>query len=360
MIHLSLSKYDCKILSTNLQFEGVASYLEEKKYTKCLILSDQTVFPLYGEPLINQLNLPHHYCLIPPGEQSKTLDQATYCWKEMHRHQFDRDTLVIGIGGGVVTDLAGFVASCYMRGVDTILIPTTLLGMIDAAIGGKTGVNLLSGKNMIGTFHHPKRIFIISECLQTLPPRELRSGLAEAIKYGIIQDPSLFEFLERNMQSILANHTENLQAVIQSCCAIKAKIVTEDPQEKGLRAILNYGHTFAHAIETATHYNTYLHGEAVSIGMHCAALTSQLLGLVDQTFVKRQNALCQQAGLPILLPHEISIDQLIELMHGDKKSRAGKINLIVAEKIGTVKKIANVDKLLIKDAMIAAREGQHE
>lgn len=359
MIDLFLPEQKCRIQSTNLAMDGITAFLKENSYSFCLIVSDNTVFPLYGEALKSQLkkaNLPHDTFLVQPGEQSKTLEQAALCWKGMHSKQLDRETLVIGIGGGVVTDLAGFISSCYMRGLHTVYLPTTLLGIVDAAIGGKTGINLPSGKNIIGTFHHPKRVFIIPECLKTLPLKELHSGLAEMIKYGVIDDAQLFVFLEKNLSKILAREANALQAMIQSGCSIKTKIIQADPEEKGLRAILNYGHTFAHAIETATDYQKFLHGEAVSIGMTCAAHVSLRLNLTDKTLLERQSRLCQQAGLPTKLPENLSIDHLIELMKGDKKSKSGKINLIVPEKIGKVITIADVDKDLLREAMMAARQ----
>lgn len=360
MIDLSLPVQKCRILSTNLAMDDIAAFLNENSYSSCLIVSDHAVFPLYGEALKSQLekaDLSYDTFLLQSGEQSKTLEQAALCWKQMHTKHLDRDTLVIGIGGGVVTDLAGFISSCYMRGLDTVHFPTTLLGMVDAAIGGKTGINLSSGKNIIGTFHHPKRVFIIPDCLNTLPTKELRSGLAEMIKYGVIDDAQLFAFLEKNLSKILAGDANCLQSMIASGCSIKAKIIQADPEEKGLRTILNYGHTFAHAIETATEYHSFLHGEAVSIGMNCAAHVSLRLNLADITILERQSRLCQQAGLPTQLPKNLSIDHLIDLMKGDKKSNSGKINLIVPEKIGKVITIADINTGLLREAMMAARQG---
>lgn len=348
-----------EIIFENIEFEQLAAYLKkiDKQYSHCFIISDSTVFALYGEKLksrLNELKLPIALYLLSEGECAKSLENAMSCWNEMHIHQCDRDTLVIGMGGGVVTDFAGFVAACYMRGVDLIYIPTTLLGMVDAAIGGKNSVNLPSGKNIVGTLHHPKSLFIPIECLKTLPAKEFCSGLAEVIKYGVSYHPALFEFLETHMSEILLGNETAIRNIIQSCFTIKKEIVQKDPTDRGLRSILNYGHTFAHALETATDYRLYRHGEAVSIGMHCAALTSTFLGYTDDSLVKRQKALCQKAQLPTSFPSNISTESMIQLMKGDKKAISGKINLIVPEKIGKVCKVTNVDPTIIKDALMAA------
>lgn len=334
--------------------QQLETYLKKYNYTSCLVFSDHHVFSLYGNAITDCLKnaklSTHSYCLTS-GEQAKTLSNAEACWQKMHHLKMDRHSLMVSLGGGVVTDMAGFIASCYMRGIDLVHIPTTLLAMVDASIGGKTGVNLPSGKNLIGSFYDPKCIFIDPLYLQSLPQREFCSGLAEVIKCGVIKDPELFMFLEKNHQQILQRESNALIPIINKACSIKMQVVDQDPQESGLRAILNYGHTFAHAIETATHYNVYSHGEAVSIGMCCAARTSLLLGLIDNALMDRQKILCQQLGLPTSLPKHIDSEMLIQHMLGDKKTVSGKIRLVLPHALGKVSIENEVPIPLIHDAL---------
>lgn len=323
------------------------------KYSQAVLISTPLVLNLYGDQVRHQLRLmrlPLIEVLLPEGEQAKTLSQALICWEKMGAAHIDRRAVVIALGGGAITDLAGFVASCYMRGIDTIYIPTTLMGMIDAAIGGKTAINVANSKNLIGTFYHPQLILIDPDCLSTLPAREKVAGLAEMIKYGIVKDRSLFEDLEEHIEALREGDLTLLEQFIRRSCQIKWEIIHQDPEDKkGIRAHLNYGHTFAHAIENLTHYQVYLHGEAVSIGMNYAARLSYQLGEVEEVTVKRIENLCRRAGLPIDLSTHFSIDHLIEQMKGDKKSILSKINLILLKKIGKVFTVSNVDPHLIRN-----------
>lgn len=329
------------------------------QYSQLVVISHPLIKSLYGETLflaLKQLKRPIIELLIPQGENSKSIQQATFCWQQMHAQRVDRQAAVIGLGGGVICDLAGFVASCYMRGVDVFYLPTTLLAMIDAAVGGKTGVNLPQAKNAIGTFHHPKHIFIDPTCLLTLPEREFNSGLAEIIKYGMIHDPSLFEKLEQRMEELNCRQGDFLEEIIRHCIALKSGIVAQDEKDQtGSRAALNYGHTFGHALETVTGYRRYLHGEAVAIGMSCAAHLSVQLGLCKDFLKKRQDQLCLQAHLPIHLPH-LTINRLITAMRCDKKAMCGKINLILPERIGKVLQVCDVNSLLIQQTLLAKME----
>lgn len=355
-MYISLPEFDCEIAFTSSEMEGLFSFLKSKKgnYSQCIVISDHNIHPLYGATIqdcLTKMELPSQLYLLHPGESFKTLETAQDCWNAMHRYGLDRHSLVISLGGGVVTDLSGFIASCYMRGVDVVHIPTTLLGMVDAALGGKTGVNLPSGKNLIGTFHHPKLVLVNPRFLASLPAPEFRSGLAEVIKYGVIKNAKLFEFLEKNMADILTGNQEHIDFMIATSCDVKAMVVRKDEKEKGLRAILNYGHTFAHAIETATNYGEFSHGEAVAIGMNYAAKVGVLLKRTDESLLQRQKTLCKQAWLPTELPDHVSKETVIQLMKGDKKAVAGKINLIVPEKIGKVCRIANVEESIIREAI---------
>jgi 3-dehydroquinate synthase len=318
-----------------------------KTYTRCAIITDQTVYSLYGKLLssfLQESGIPFCEIILPSGESSKTLLSANYCWNEMIANRIDRHSCVIALGGGVITDLAGFAAACYMRGIDVINIPTTLLGMVDAAIGGKTGFNVPQGKNLIGAFHHPKAVFICPSFVQTLPDRQYRAGIAEVIKYGVISDQIFFQFLENNIHPILLKSAQHLNCIIQRCCEIKNRIVEEDPTDsRNIRIKLNWGHTFAHGIESATHYQKYLHGEAVAIGMSCAAAVSNHMGYANKDFVSRQDRLIREAQLPISLPN-IPLEEIVKAMENDKKTRMGKFSLIVAAEIGTVFRVLDVDR----------------
>lgn len=344
-----------EIAFTDESLDELAKFLKTHPFSSILIVSDHQVFALHGESLMNCIDKTLSKLVEPmlfaAGEQNKNLMTVEQCWTHMQAMGLDRKSLVIGLGGGVVTDLSGFAAACYMRGIAHIAIPTTLMGMVDAAIGGKTGINLPTGKNLVGAFHHPLLILIAPHTLMTLPNREFRSGLAEVIKYGVIKEAPFFEYLENNMEEILEKKGKQLEYMIQKSCEIKVEIIEKDETETGLRAILNWGHTFAHAIETLTHYSLFLHGEAVSIGMCCAAVTSEQLGLVEHSFVRRVRDLCHQAGLPTKLPSQLNLEALLKLMRGDKKSISGKLNLVLANKIGHVELVSDIDPEAIKRAL---------
>jgi 3-dehydroquinate synthase len=353
-----LSESDTKIIVHRYSLDQLAAYLVplSKPYSQVVLISTSPVFHLYGRKVIGQLKkigLRTTEILISEGEQAKTLQQASFCWEQMARLQLDRHALVLALGGGATTDLAGFVASCYMRGIDTIYLPTTLMAMVDAAIGGKTGINFIDNKNFLGTFYLPKLIVIDPNCLTTLPSRELSAGLAEIIKYAIINDEALFEELESHVEALRQGNIFLLEKFICRSCQIKCEITRSDFKDtKDIRACLNYGHTFAHAIEGLTNYQDYLHGEAVSIGMSCAAYLSYCMGKINRSIVDRQDTLCRRAGLPIQFPSNILIDQLIERMKGDKKSIKGKISLILPQKIGKVFKFSDIDQELIKQTLL--------
>lgn len=325
-----------------------------REYTHCTLITDRHVFKNFGHLLTGQFaqsSLPHHTIVLSPGEENKNLISASRCWSEMFQHGADRKSCVLAFGGGSITDIAGFVAGCYMRGIDLISIPTTLLGMVDASIGGKSGVNFEGGKNLIGVTRQPTAVFISPLFLNTLPEREFRCGLAEVIKYGVIKDPILFKFLENNTGSILARETESLQLLIERSVEIKAQIVKEDPWDrKKIRALLNWGHTVGHAIESASGYKV-LHGEAVAIGMSCEGYISYKLGYASRDFWERQDRLINKLGLPTKMP-EIPLDQLLELMKKDKKAQKAKINLIIAEKIGKVFLLPNIEPEQIREALL--------
>lgn len=355
-MRLSIPKLHCDIVVSQDHLSSLSDFFTKNKglYSSIMLFADENIFPATGEKLLKTLSatgLPVHSLLLPGGEKAKTLEIAGRCWDEMHAKGLDRKSLAIALGGGTLSDLVGFVSSTFMRGIDAVYIPTTLLAMVDASIGGKNSINLPSGKNMVGTLHHPRLVVIAPQLLQGLPERELRSGMAEIIKAGFIWDADLVDYLERYISDILAGHTEKTKTMIPRAVKIKVEIVKADEKEKNLRSLLNYGHTFAHALETITQYQIYTHGEAVSIGMSCAAHVGLALGLIDQNFLQRQDALSVKAGLPIRLPKEIDLTKMISLMSGDKKAVGGKINLIIPRKVGKVDLIQNVDPELIKTAL---------
>jgi 3-dehydroquinate synthase len=299
-----------------------------------LVVTDTTVARLYLAKL--RASLPHRRlaeCILAEGEQHKTLQTAAGVFDALVGAKMNRDATVLALGGGVVGDIAGFAAACYQRGIGYVQIPTTLLAQVDSSVGGKTGVNHSGGKNLIGAFHQPLAVIADIDTLATLPDRELRAGLAEVIKYGCVWDLPLFDWLDRNMPKLLARDVEALAYAIARSCEIKAAVVAKDEREQGLRAILNFGHTFGHAIEAATDYSAYLHGEGVGLGMLMAADLSHRLGLIDGADRDRVRDVLARAGLPTRTPR-IGAAKALELMRMDKKVLAGTVRLVLLEKLG--------------------------
>ena len=303
-------------------------------FNDCLIVTDTTVAPLYLAKLRGALGEREvSECILPAGERHKTLQTAGRVFDALVGKKLNRDATVLALGGGVVGDIAGFAAACYQRGIAYAQIPTTMLAQVDSSVGGKTGVNHSGGKNLIGAFHQPCAVITDIDTLSTLPDRELSAGLAEVIKYGCIWDPLLIDWLEANLEKLKARDQEALTYAIRRSCEIKATVVAQDERELGLRAILNFGHTFGHAIEAATAYETYLHGEAVGLGMLMASDLSLRLGLIDAAARNRIYALVQRAGLPTESPR-MGAERALELIRMDKKVLAGAVRLVLLEKLG--------------------------
>jgi 3-dehydroquinate synthase len=313
--------------------ELIAERLSKKKVA---IVTDSTVAPLYLAPLARALEargvevLP---IVLPDGEQHKNWETLNHIFDVLLERRCERGTTLIALGGGVVGDLAGFAAAAYLRGVPYIQLPTTLLAQVDSAVGGKTAINHPLGKNMIGAFYQPVAVISDTDTLATLPPRELAAGLAEVIKYGLIHDAAFFEWLEKNIGRLVKREPEPLAHAIERSCAIKAEIVAQDEREEGLRALLNLGHTFGHAIEAGTGYGTWLHGEAVGAGMALAARLSRKLGLVGEAETRRVDAILQAAGLPVAAP-ALGFERYLELMGHDKKVDGGRIRFVLLRRIG--------------------------
>jgi 3-dehydroquinate synthase len=299
-----------------------------------LIVTNTTVAKLYLAKLTGSFAQRHTAdCILPDGEQHKTLQTAGWVLDALVANKMNRDATVLALGGGVVGDTAGFAASCYQRGIGYVQLPTTLLAQVDSSVGGKTGVNHSGGKNLIGAFYQPQAVIADTDALRTLPVRELKSGLAEVIKHGIVWDPMLFAWLEKQIPQLLTRDTEALTYAISRSCEIKATVVARDEREHNLRAILNFGHTFGHAIEAATSYEKYLHGEAVALGMLIAADLSCRLGMIDAAVKERLRDILAQAGLPTEAPR-IGAARAYELMQMDKKVLGGAIRLVLLEKLG--------------------------
>lgn len=313
-------------------------FVDTPGHRATMIVSNETVAPLYADRLQHCLatdNTALH--TLPDGEQYKTVDHWQSILTSMLERQYGRDAVLIALGGGVVGDITGFAAACFMRGIRLVQIPTTLLAMVDSSVGGKTAVNHALGKNLIGAFYQPDRVVIDIDTLSTLPPREYRAGLAEVIKYGLISDRTFFLWLEDHIDALLARDTDALLHAIDVSCRTKAKVVAEDEREQGRRALLNLGHTFGHAIEAGLGYGQWLHGEAVAAGMVLAAELSQWLGDIDTSDVGRIRQLLHSCELPVDAPTELSANDFMRIMALDKKVLDGNIRLILLDAIGHAK-----------------------
>ena len=304
---------------------------------KVAVVTNPTVAQLYLDALCEALTSAGFQAtpiLVPDGEAHKDLKSLASIYDRLIDDRLERSACIVALGGGVIGDLAGFAAATYLRGVPYVQVPTTLLAQVDSSVGGKTGVNHQDGKNLIGAFYQPRLVLIDVEVLQSLPRRELIAGLAEVIKYGIIEDPALFGLLEQEHRRLVGLDQELLMQVIATCCAIKARVVEKDEREDDYRAVLNFGHTIGHALEAATGYSRFLHGEAVGIGMAKAAAISAQQGFCDQSSLRRIHDLIEKVGLPLEIPTEVSVDSLIQGMELDKKSAGGKIKFVVCAGIG--------------------------
>jgi 3-dehydroquinate synthase len=301
-----------------------------------VIVTNVTVGPLHAQALLAAL-APHFAQLttveLPDGEVYKDWSTLNRVFDHLLGSRCDRQTVVFALGGGVVGDLAGFAAASYMRGVPFVQVPTTLLAQVDSSVGGKTAINHPLGKNMIGAFYQPLRVVCDLDVLATLPQRELSAGLAEVIKYGPIADAGFLDWIEANLDALLAREPQSLMHAVRRCCELKAQVVGTDEREQGVRAILNFGHTFGHAIEAGVGYGAWLHGEAVGCGMVMASDLSVRLGLMPPAFLERMTRLIERAGLPVRAP-DLGAERWLELMRVDKKAEGGEIRFIVIEALG--------------------------
>ncbi|MFG6446890.1 3-dehydroquinate synthase [Roseateles sp. BYS180W] len=301
-----------------------------------VVVTNETVGPLYLEQCVRGL-APHFRRIetiaLPDGEAFKSWESLQKVIDFLIARGADRKTVLVALGGGVIGDLTGFAAAVYMRGLAFVQVPTTLLAQVDSSVGGKTAINHPSGKNMVGAFHQPVRVISDLSCFETLSAREFSAGLAEVIKYGPIADAQFFEWLDGNIEALMRRDAEALAHAVKRSCEIKADVVAKDERESDLRAILNFGHTFGHAIETGVGYGQWLHGEAVACGMVMAADLSVRLGLMPEQFVTKLRSLIERAGLPVRAPN-IGLDRFVELMRLDKKAEAGDIRFVLIEQLG--------------------------
>jgi len=354
-VNLEQLSYDIAIAPGSLEKLGEL-ITPLKLGQKVLIVSNPEIFHHYGQQVITALQsfgFEIACSTLPAGEQYKTLETLQKIYDIALEHRLERSSTMIALGGGIIGDMTGFAAATWLRGINVVQVPTTLLAMVDASIGGKTGVNHPQGKNLIGAFHQPRKVIIDPLVLKTLPEREFRAGMAEVIKYGVIWDAELFTHLEQaqRLDEMQFIDVSLLQEILQRSCQSKAEVVSKDEKELGLRAILNYGHTIGHAVESLTGYTTVLHGEAVGIGMVAASRIAVKLGLWDEDCDRRQLGLIQKAGLPTKLPTGINIDEILASLQLDKKVENKKVRFILPTAIGVVKITDEVPSEVIREVL---------
>ncbi|PMG80602.1 3-dehydroquinate synthase [Vibrio breoganii] len=324
-----------------------------------VIITNTTVGPLYAEKVKHQfveLGCKTRVLELPDGEQFKSLETFNDVMSFLLEENYSRDVLLVALGGGVIGDLVGFVAACYQRGVDFVQIPTTLLSQVDSSVGGKTAVNHPLGKNMIGAFYQPKSVIIDIDTLATLPDREFAAGMAEVVKYGIIIDKPFFEWIEQHIQSLTALESSSITKAIANCCQIKADVVAQDEKESGVRALLNLGHTFGHAIEAELGYGKWLHGEAVSSGTVMAARAAAHAGMLDSIDVDTIKSLLEACHLPVHTPESMSGEDFMKHMMRDKKVLSGRLRLVLPDAIGSSKVVSDIDLDHVYQAIEDGRE----
>ena len=335
--------------------DDAATWRNELRGRHVLVVTDAHVAPLYLARVREGLaSLAHDAIVLAAGESSKTLESAAKIFAALAALGASRDGAIIALGGGVIGDLAGFAAATWMRGIDFVQMPTTLLAMVDSSVGGKTGVNLDSGKNLVGAFHQPRAVLIDTATLATLPKREYAAGLAEVVKYGAIGDSEFFAWLEASADALNAHDPSTLAEAIAASCRHKAGVVARDEREQGERALLNFGHTFGHAIEAAAGYGAVLHGEAVAIGMVLAARLSAQLGRAPPGDAARLAALLARFGLPTTLPRGVDANAMLERMRLDKKNVSGRLRLVLWRGLGRAEIVPDVDENSIRRVLAAA------
>lgn len=352
-VNLAERSYDIQIGAGNLA--QVGRFLADRaKVTHVVVITDDNVQKPYAMQVAESLgeqDVETDVIVVTPGEEAKSLDVAASLWQGLLEIGADRKSVVAAVGGGVVGDLAGFIAATYARGLRFLQVPTSLLAQVDSSVGGKVGINLPEAKNMVGAFLQPLGVLIDTAALATLPANQYRAGLAEVVKYGVILDAEFFEYLEANAVAVMECRPEALVHVITRCCRLKADVVEKDEREEtGLRAVLNFGHTFGHAFETLLGYGALLHGEAVAIGMVCAARLAERLGRVDGQLTNRLGSLLETFGLPVDVP-KLDAENVLDAMMHDKKVQHGKLNFILPSRLGHVELVGNIDSNEVRAAL---------
>ena len=333
-----------------------------KKYTKgikSLIVTNPTITEYYLETVersLQEAGFQVFVAQVPDGEEHKSQVEANRLYTKCVEYRLERESIIVGLGGGVIGDLAGYVAATFMRGLPIVQVPTTLLAQVDSSVGGKVAVNLPEGKNLVGAFYQPFLVYIDLAVLKTLPVEEMEAGMAEVIKYGIILDKSFFEYLEEKIGKLREFDSKVLETVVARCCKLKARVVEKDEREKGLRSILNFGHTLGHALEALTDYKKYKHGEAVAIGMVGACRIAEKMGMLKKEARDRIEHFIEKAGLPGRIGVELSVDDIIQALSLDKKVRAGKVRFVLPERIGRVVVRNDVPEDIVRDVVIGLIE----
>jgi 3-dehydroquinate synthase len=331
------------------------SFLKERLPARhAVVITDDRVRSPHADAVLSALSVEGiraDLLVFPAGEPSKCLAEAERLWNRLVELRADRRTVIVAVGGGVVGDLAGFVAATFARGLSFVQVPTSVIAQVDSSVGGKVGINLPLAKNMVGCFWQPAGVLIDTVVLETLPEREYLSGLAEVVKYGVILDAEFFAYVEQQTDAIRTRRPNILSQLIERSCQLKAQVVEQDErEEKGLRAALNYGHTFGHAIETVAGYGRYLHGEAVSIGMVCAAELAQRLGRIDHSVANRQRNLLAALGLPVQVAG-LDPEMLLAAMQRDKKAEQGNLNFVLPSRLGHVESVGQIDLKLVRQIL---------
>ncbi len=356
-VHVGLGarSYDVTI-GSDMLCAAVQALVEQLGISHAVIITDDNVETPHAIAVAESMSDPCgrvDLMVVDAGETSKSVSTAERLWNRLLQAGADRKTVIVAVGGGVIGDLAGFIAATFTRGLQFVQIPTTLLAQVDSSVGGKVAINLPEAKNMVGAFWQPAAVLIDTRVLATLPQREFRAGLGEVLKYGVIQDADFFAYLETHADAILSRDDQVLRYVVARCCQLKAEVVQQDEREEsGRRAILNYGHTFGHALEAATRYTQLLHGEAISIGMLCASRLAQSLGMIEPDVTARQQALLTKFALPVDVP-AVDLELILKLMQQDKKVAHGKLHFVLPTRIGHVELRAGIDADLVRAAIVS-------
>ena len=356
IVDVNLGSRSYRIVVASGALQGVGERLRELRLgSRAALVSDGAIMRLYGKTVVASLESAGFTVTtidVPEGEAAKTLAVAEHCWDRLLTAGLDRTSTVLALGGGAVGDVAGFAAATYMRGINFIQLPTTVLAQVDASIGGKTAIDHPLGKNMIGAFHQPRLVVVDPAVARTLPEREFRSGLAEIVKHGIVLDADYFAELERDLAPLAARDLGVLERIIGGSCRLKASVVERDEREAELRHVLNYGHTIGHALEAATGYTRYAHGEAVSLGIVAEARLARRLGIADDETTTRQERMLETLGLPVRAP-SIDVEPIVSAMARDKKAKDGRVPFVLAPRIGAFRIVYDVPTTEIR-AVIAS------